>query len=89
MESVTLQPKSQLKNTKSNKGVKGTNSVKSTKKKLSVMGNKSTALNEEERNDHVAVSAYYKAQDRGFEPGDELADWLAAEAEIDNNMLLQ
>ncbi len=63
---------------------------KSTKKPLSVMGNKSKSDPQiEERNDHVAVSAYYKAQARGFEPGDELADWLAAEAEIDNNMLLQ
>lgn len=30
---------------------------------------------------HIAVSAYYKAQARGFSPGHELEDWLAAEAE--------
>jgi len=29
----------------------------------------------------IAVSAYYKAQARGFEPGRELEDWLAAEKE--------
>lgn len=29
----------------------------------------------------IAVSAYYKAQARGFEPGHQLDDWLAAEKE--------
>jgi hypothetical protein len=31
----------------------------------------------------IAELAYFKAQSRGFEPGHEVADWLAAEAEID------
>ena len=31
----------------------------------------------------VAEAAYYLAQRRGFRPGGELEDWLAAEAEID------
>lgn len=30
----------------------------------------------------IAEAAYYRAQRRGFEPGRELEDWLAAEAEI-------
>ncbi|MEQ1487343.1 MAG: DUF2934 domain-containing protein [Methylotenera sp.] len=30
----------------------------------------------------VAVCAYYKAEARGFEPGHEMDDWLAAEAEV-------
>ena len=38
-------------------------------------------LNEQDRDSRVAVSAYYKAQARGFEPGHELEDWLTAEAE--------
>lgn len=29
----------------------------------------------------IAVSAYYKAEARGFAPGRELEDWLAAEIE--------
>lgn len=29
----------------------------------------------------VAECAYYKAEARGFEPGHEMEDWLAAEAE--------
>ena len=30
----------------------------------------------------VAVAAYYRAEKRGFKPGAELDDWLAAEQEI-------
>lgn len=30
----------------------------------------------------IAERAYYKAEARGFEPGHELEDWLAAEAEV-------
>ena len=36
-----------------------------------------------EREHLIAVTAYYRAQSRNFEPGRELEDWLAAEAEID------
>jgi hypothetical protein len=30
----------------------------------------------------IAEAAYYRAERRGFKPGHELEDWLAAEAEI-------
>ena len=30
----------------------------------------------------IAVAAYYRAEKRGFQPGWELEDWLAAEREI-------
>jgi hypothetical protein len=30
----------------------------------------------------IAEAAYYRAQSRGFEPGREEQDWLAAEADI-------
>lgn len=30
----------------------------------------------------VALAAYFIAEKRGFEPGHELEDWLAAEAQI-------
>lgn len=35
----------------------------------------------EGRADHIAEAAYFKAQARGFEPGHEMDDWFAAEAE--------
>ncbi len=62
---------------------KSAKSTKGTKKTLSVVGNESKSTpNKEERNTRIAISAYFKAQARGFEQGHEMADWLAAEAEV-------
>lgn len=36
-----------------------------------------------DRLEHIATSAYYKAQARGFAAGLEFDDWIAAEAEYD------
>ena len=36
----------------------------------------------QERHRRIAEVAYYRAQQRGFEPGFEEEDWLAAEREI-------
>jgi hypothetical protein len=36
----------------------------------------------EKRHEMIAKAAYYRAERRGFAPGAELEDWLAAEAEI-------
>lgn len=30
----------------------------------------------------IAEAAYYKAKERGFEPGHELEDWVEAESEV-------
>lgn len=35
------------------------------------------------RQRRIAIAAYYRAEARGFAPGWELEDWLAAEAEVD------
>lgn len=35
------------------------------------------------REEMIAVAAYFRAEQRGFAPGDPHADWLAAAAEID------
>jgi len=37
---------------------------------------------EAERDSMVRMAAYFRAQQRGFAPGNEWEDWLAAEAEI-------
>jgi len=37
----------------------------------------------EERWRRTAIAAYYRAEARGFAPGGELEDWLAAEREVD------
>ena len=39
-------------------------------------------LNVGDKRDLIAVRAYCKAEARGFEPGHEMEDWLAAEAEV-------
>lgn len=33
----------------------------------------------------IAAAAYFKAEERGFAPGGELDDWLAAEVEFDSS----
>jgi hypothetical protein len=35
----------------------------------------------------IAEAAYFRAEKRGFAPGNEAADWLAAEAEVDARLL--
>lgn len=37
----------------------------------------------EERWRRTAIAAYYRAEARGFAPGGEMEDWLAAERELD------
>ena len=41
-----------------------------------------TGLDLSRRNELIALSAYFRAQTRGFAPGHELEDWLASEAEV-------
>lgn len=36
----------------------------------------------------IAEAAYFRAQRRGFAPGHELEDWLAAETEIDTALTI-
>lgn len=40
-------------------------------------------VSREERWQMIAEAAYYRAKARDFAAGDEVADWLAAEAEVD------
>jgi hypothetical protein len=42
-----------------------------------------TEPGERERQSMIAEAAYYHAEKRGFAPGWEIEDWLAAEKEID------
>ena len=43
-----------------------------------------TLLDPDVRRMRVEFAAYLRAEQRGFVPGHELEDWLAAEAEIDH-----
>ncbi|MBL8381406.1 MAG: DUF2934 domain-containing protein [Burkholderiales bacterium] len=40
-----------------------------------------------QRKTMIAECAYFRAQRRGFAPGHELEDWLAAEREVDAHMV--
>jgi hypothetical protein len=40
-------------------------------------------LDPERRRALIAEAAYFRAERRGFEPGHETEDWLAAELEVD------
>jgi hypothetical protein len=40
-------------------------------------------IDPEHRRALIAEAAYFRAERRGFEPGHEAEDWLAAEAEVD------
>ncbi len=44
-------------------------------------------LDPEERREMIASAAYFIAEQRGFVPGHELADWCAAEAAVDTSLL--
>lgn len=35
------------------------------------------------RYERISIAAYYRAQARGFAPGQAMDDWLVAEAEVD------
>ena len=54
--------------------------VSSVRRKSSTKPVESSA---DERRRRIAMAAYYRAERRGFAPGHEVEDWLAAEAEID------
>lgn len=40
-----------------------------------------------QRSTLIAQAAYFRAMNRGFEPGHELEDWLSAESEVDAGLL--
>ena len=39
-------------------------------------------LQDDDLHSTIAQAAYFRAKERGFEPGQEIDDWLAAEAEV-------
>jgi hypothetical protein len=43
-------------------------------------------VSEEERCNMIARAAYFRAERRHFAPGQELEDWVAAEADVDREL---
>jgi hypothetical protein len=57
-------------------------SASKTKRKTTRAGN--PAIDPDVRRRLIAAEAYFLAERRGFAPGNELADWVAAEAVVDS-----
>lgn len=47
---------------------------------------KATVVNGEEKRELIGKAAYFRAERRGFVPGFEVDDWLAAELEIERSL---
>jgi hypothetical protein len=62
-------------------------SPKNTKRKAAPAGN--PAIEPELRRRLIAAEAYFLAERRGFAPGNELADWVAAELAVDSRFKRQ
>jgi len=45
-------------------------------------------IDQDLRRSMIAQSAYFRAERRGFAPGHEAEDWLAAEHEVDTALML-
>ncbi len=43
-------------------------------------------LSAEERDEYISTAAFYKAEARAFAAGQEMDDWLEAEAEFENRL---
>lgn len=54
----------------------------SSRKRAKQTTSENPRITEESLHAAIAEAAYYRAEKRGFEPGHELDDWLAAEMEI-------
>jgi hypothetical protein len=44
-------------------------------------------LDPERRAGLISEAAYYRAEKRGFAPGNEVEDWLSAESEVDAKLM--
>ncbi len=56
--------------------------MKSRKTLVEMPQQRKAPMTEEERREAIAKAAYYLAEQRGFEPGHEVEDWIAAEARV-------
>lgn len=56
------------------------------KRKASKTASQARTVSAEERYSMIAEAAYYRAEQRGFQDEGPVADWLAAEKEIDKRL---
>lgn len=68
----------------------GAGKAKSVQYPVVAVGNTGSASNShshDSRTQMIARAAYHLAEQRGFAPGHELDDWLAAEFEVDQRLM--
>ncbi len=73
--------------TKSKTIPKTTATKKSTPKSSSARKPARKSVNATEFLAMIATNAYYRAESRGFAPGDDMQDWLDAESEISQKFI--
>lgn len=61
-------------------------SMKNPSKGVSETASQSQQISSEERRRMISEAAYFRAMQRGFNGGDSLDDWLAAEREINRRL---
>ncbi|MEJ2454987.1 MAG: DUF2934 domain-containing protein [Candidatus Thiodiazotropha sp.] len=59
---------------------------KASKKKAAVAAKAGSLISPRERYEMIATMAYYRAEQRNFEPGHDVEDWLDCERIIDQMM---
>jgi Protein of unknown function (DUF2934) len=68
--------------TKSAGGTKKTRQTKATPKRRASSPTEKVNLSPALREEMIREAAYYRAEKRGFQGGDPLADWLSSEEEV-------
>ncbi len=63
--------------------------MKSRKTVVEMPKQRPAPMTEDERRDAIARAAYLLSEQRGFEPGHELEDWIAAEARLNASTVEQ
>ena len=61
-----------------------TKRVSTTSSKRKTIAARNPAIDADMRRRLIAAEAYFLAERRGFVPGNELADWVAAETAVDS-----
>lgn len=83
-KSSTQIKKTKVKASKKKVAKKKTAAKKRVAKKTTAKSGTSHAISPRERYEMIATMAYYRAEQRNFEPGHDVEDWLDCESMIDS-----
>lgn len=80
-------PKTNSGLTHSENSGRSSRSAKSREARIKDISVSMTSRHREDRHASIALAAYFRSESRGFAPGHEVEDWLAAEEEVDQRLL--